>query len=201
MEFISHCIKRNPNKLEGRATAGMLIIFLVLSLLGWIYLTQASHVATTSRRNQDLEAEKARLHQENMELMVEITEYEAVSRLAGRAQELGFVAVAPDKADFVALSLPDPGASQGVQDIVAQARSPEQQIGRAASGPDSTRTGVRWDQPPDSGPPDSGPPWATSSPNLQRGCVRADRGPRHSEQHPGQIRVCSCPCQQARLWH
>ena len=77
MEFISrdgiaHCIKRNPNRLEGRATAGMLIIFLVLSLLGWIYLTQASHVATTSRRNQDLEAEKALLRQENMELMVEM---------------------------------------------------------------------------------------------------------------------------------
>ena len=103
MEFISHCIKRNPNKLEGRATAGMLIIFLVLSLLGWIYLTQASHVATTSRRNQELEAEKARLHQENMELMVEIAAYESVSRLAGRAQELGFVAIAPDDADFMAV--------------------------------------------------------------------------------------------------
>jgi hypothetical protein len=106
MEFISHCIKRNPNKLEGRATAGMLIIFLVLSLLGWIYLTQASHVATTSRRNQELEAEKVRLHQENMELMVEIATYESISRLAPRAQELGFVAIAPDSAEFVAVSAP-----------------------------------------------------------------------------------------------
>lgn len=128
MEFISHCIKRNPNKLEGRATAGMLIIFLVLSLLGWIYLTQASHVATTSRRNQDLEAEKALLHQENMELMVEIATYESVSRLAGRAQELGFVAVAPDDAEFMAVAAPAPerlarsGASGGFVQVSAPER-------------------------------------------------------------------------------
>jgi cell division protein FtsL len=110
MEFISHCIKRNPYKLEGRATAGMLIIFLILSLLGWIYLTQASHVATTSRRNQELETEKARLQQENMELMVEIATYESVSRLAARAEELGFVAVTPDNADYMALVAPAPSA-------------------------------------------------------------------------------------------
>jgi hypothetical protein len=115
MEFISHCIKRNPNKLEGRATAGMLIIFLVLSLLGWIYLTQASHVATTSRRNQELEAEKVRLQQENMELMVAIAEYESVSRLAARAHELGYVAVTPKDADFLAVAAPAPSLSLGEQ--------------------------------------------------------------------------------------
>jgi cell division protein FtsL len=144
MEFISHCIKRNPNKLEGRATAGMLIIFLVLSLLGWIYLTQASHVATTSRRNQDLEAERARLHQENLELMVEIAEYESVSRLAARAQELGFVAVGPDKADFVAVSLPAPGAPQGTEDITAWTRVPGGQPGVSGVGSTQVRSaGVR----------------------------------------------------------
>ena len=140
MEFISHCIKRNPNKLEGRATAGMLIIFLVLSLLGWIYLTQASHVATTSRRNQDLEAEKARLHQDNMELMVEITEYESVSHLAARAQELGFVTLTPDEADFMAVALPDSGALQGIQGTTAQARTLDRQSGPVASGTTSTGT-------------------------------------------------------------
>lgn len=138
MEFISHCIKRNPNKLEGRATAGMLIIFLVLSLLGWIYLTQASHVATTSRRNQELEAEKTRLHQENMELMVEIAAYESVGRLAARAQELGFVAVAPGKADFVAISAPAPVVTQDIYDNTAQARASDRRPSRNASGPDAT---------------------------------------------------------------
>jgi hypothetical protein len=118
----------------------MLIIFLILSLLGWIYLTQASHVATTSRRNQELEAEKARLQQENMELMVEIAAYESVSRLAARAEELGFVAVTPDSVDFMAVVSPALGADerasapsavanagrpQGLQGAVAQVRSSE----------------------------------------------------------------------------
>jgi hypothetical protein len=104
MDFISHCIKRNPSKLEGRATAGMLIILVVLSLLGWVYLTQASYVETTGRRIQELEAEKARLEQENLGLMADIAEFEAVHRLAARAAELGFTASALDETQFLAVA-------------------------------------------------------------------------------------------------
>ena len=86
MELISHCIKKDPNKLEGRATFGMLIMLVILSLLGWIYLTQASHVATTSRRIEELQLDKARLEQQNLELAVQIADLESVSRLATRAQ-------------------------------------------------------------------------------------------------------------------
>jgi hypothetical protein len=107
MELISHCIKRDPNKLEGRATLGMLIMLVVLSLLGWIYLTQASHVATTSRRIEELQADKVRLEQQNLELMVEIAELESIGRLVVRAQELGFTMVALDDADFVVAAVPD----------------------------------------------------------------------------------------------
>jgi hypothetical protein len=107
MEFISHGIKRDPNKLEGRATFGMLIMLVVLSLLGWIYLTQASHVATTSRRIEELQTDKARLEQQNLELMVEIATLESVGRLATRARELGFSAVALDDTDFVLAAVPN----------------------------------------------------------------------------------------------
>jgi hypothetical protein len=104
MEFISHCVKRDPGKLQGQATIGMLIILAVLSLLGWIYLTQASYVATTSRQIQELESEKARLQQENLELMAEIAGLESVGQLSIRASKLGFVSVTPDDADFVAVA-------------------------------------------------------------------------------------------------
>lgn len=106
MELISHCIKKDPNKLEGRATLGMLIMLVVLSLLGWIYLTQASHVATTSRRIEELQIDKARLEQQNLDLTVQIADLESVSLLAVRARELGFVAVALDDADFVVAAMP-----------------------------------------------------------------------------------------------
>jgi cell division protein FtsL len=108
MDLISHCIKRNQRVLEGRATAGMLIILVVLSLLGWIYLTQASHVATTSRRVQELEDQKNKLHEENLRLMSEIASLESVSRLDERARELGFVDANLEDADFLLVQeLPD----------------------------------------------------------------------------------------------
>lgn len=107
MELISHGIKRDPNKLEGRATLGMLIMLVVLSLLGWIYLTQASQVATTSRRIEELQIDKARLEQQNLELSVEIASLESVGRLAARARELGFVALALEDADYVVAAMPE----------------------------------------------------------------------------------------------
>ncbi len=101
MDLISHCIKRNQRVFEGRAAAGIVIILLAFSLLGWLYLTQASYVATASRRVQDLEQKKAQLQRENIELMAEIAELESASHLAARAKQLGFVKVAPEDSDFV----------------------------------------------------------------------------------------------------
>ena len=126
MELISHGIKKNPNKLEGRATFGMLIMLVVLSLLGWIYLTQASHVATTGRRIEELQLDKARLEQQNLELMVEIAALESVSRLAERAVELGFTTLALDDAEFLVAAVPDEPAAPverpaGGQGVVADA--------------------------------------------------------------------------------
>ena len=104
MDTISHCTKNNPWKLQGRSAVGVLLILVALSLLGWIYLTQASHVATTSRRVQKLEREKARLQQENLDLMAHVAEFESVSRLAARAEELGFVMASTQDAEFLVIS-------------------------------------------------------------------------------------------------
>ena len=101
MEFFSHCIKRNEKGLQGRATAGMLIILVALSLLGWIYLSQASHVTTTGRKVRALEDREEELHKQNLELMAEIAELESVSRLAARAEELGFVQAPLEDASFL----------------------------------------------------------------------------------------------------
>ena len=104
MDFISHCIKRSRWKLEGRATIGLVIILIAFSLLGWIYLTQASYVAMTSRQVQELEAEKIRLQQENLELITDIARLEAVTALDARARELGFVPLVVEDADFLAIA-------------------------------------------------------------------------------------------------
>jgi cell division protein FtsB len=103
MDTISHCTRNHRWKLQGRSALGVLLILTALSLLGWVYLTQASYVATTSRRVDKLEKEKARLEQENLQLMGQIAELESVGRLAARARELGFVLTAVNDAEFVAM--------------------------------------------------------------------------------------------------
>jgi hypothetical protein len=110
MELTSHCVKPGRWKLRGRSALGILLLMLAVSLLGWVYLTQASHVATTSVRVQELEAEMTRVEQENWQLMAEIAELESVSRLAARAQELGFVMAAADESEFLAMSAQAPAA-------------------------------------------------------------------------------------------
>ena len=103
MDAISHCTKNSRWKLQGRSALGVLLILLALSLLGWVYLTQASYVASTSRRVRELESEKAHIQEENLQLMAEIADLESVSRLAGRAEEIGFVLTAVGDAEFMAM--------------------------------------------------------------------------------------------------
>lgn len=106
MNFISHCIKEKRQQFGDRAMLGVLSILVAFSLLGWVYLTQASFVAVTSRRVQELEAEKKRLQEQNLELMVEIAGLESVTRLSRRAQELGFVSASLDETEFLAVAEP-----------------------------------------------------------------------------------------------
>jgi len=114
MEMISHCTKTSIRKLRARSALGVVLILGTLSLLGWVYLTQASYVATTSCRLRDLEKQKERIEQENWQLMVEIAGLESVSRLASRAQELGFVMAFSDETEFLAVA----------DALPAQARAP-----------------------------------------------------------------------------
>jgi cell division protein FtsB len=96
-------MKIGVRKLRARSALGVALILGTVSLLGWVYLTQASYVATTSRRLQELEDQKERIEQENWQLMVEIAELESVTRLASRAQELGFVMAYSDETEFLAV--------------------------------------------------------------------------------------------------
>jgi cell division protein FtsB len=113
MDNLSHCTKNSRWKLQGRSATSVLIILVALSLLGWVYLTQASYVATTSRRVQKLEAEKARIEQENLQLMAEIAALESVSRLAVRAKELGFVLPSVADAEYLAIIDVPTGSARG----------------------------------------------------------------------------------------
>ncbi len=107
MESTSHCVKdKTKHRLGDRAMVGVLCILAAFALLGWIYLSQASDVAMTSRRVQDLEEQKSQLQEQNLELMVQIARYESVARLAERAESLGFARLPLDGVEFLAVVEP-----------------------------------------------------------------------------------------------
>jgi hypothetical protein len=107
MDLLSHCIKEKQKQFGSRAMIGILCILTVFGLLGWVYLSQASYVTMTSRHVQELEAEKMRLQEQNLQLMAEIARQESVARLADRAQGLGFVKVPIDNAEFLVIAEPE----------------------------------------------------------------------------------------------
>lgn len=79
--------------LEPRTTARLLLILALLGLIGWLYVTQASQMATLSHQIGELEEKKAALQRENAQLTLEITRLQDLSRLRARALELGFVPI------------------------------------------------------------------------------------------------------------
>lgn len=76
-----------------RGTPGLLLAILAMSLVGWMYLSQASEGAETARRSRELRQQKEELQRQNDQLTYEIASLASVDRLAQRARELGYVDV------------------------------------------------------------------------------------------------------------
>ena len=77
-------------RLERKAALGMLLVLVTTSLVGWLYLTQASSLTTISFQIEQLREELATLNQQNAQLELEIAGWEALPRIEQRARELGF---------------------------------------------------------------------------------------------------------------
>jgi len=77
-------------RLERKAALGILLVLITFSLIGWLYLTQASSLTTTSFQIEQLRAELAVLKQQNAQLELEIAEWQDLPRIEQRARGLGF---------------------------------------------------------------------------------------------------------------
>ena len=77
-------------ELKTKTVAFLVILFLLASLIGWFYLTQASEATTTALRLERLALERERLRRENAELRYQMAELENLSRLREGAQILSF---------------------------------------------------------------------------------------------------------------
>ncbi len=95
-------IEKSIGGLNARTAIGSLLILILVSMLGWLYLTQASQVTTTGYRIYELEMERTRLQRENAKLMLEIAELERLEDVKARARQLGFVS--PEQVKYLVVA-------------------------------------------------------------------------------------------------
>lgn len=76
-----------------RGALGLLGGILVVALVGWVYLSQASAMAETERHIEELRQQKEELQRQNDQLAYEIAKLASVNRLEKRARELGYVPI------------------------------------------------------------------------------------------------------------
>ena len=73
-------VNRLPWRLDSKAAVGFLLILATFSLVGWLYLTQASAVTATRYRIDRLRLELDQLENQNAALALEIAQLENISR-------------------------------------------------------------------------------------------------------------------------
>lgn len=89
---------------EAQVAMGWFMVLGLAALLGTIYLSQASRIATTGRRMQELQAHLDDLKRQNAELERDIAGAQALDRLRAGAERLGFEAADPDDLEYIVVS-------------------------------------------------------------------------------------------------
>lgn len=98
-------LKRLNALTEAQAALGWGVILVLAALLGTIYVSQASRIASVGRRVQILQNELIELKRQNNDLERDIAAAQALDRLQAEAIRLGFVEA--DPADIEYIIVPD----------------------------------------------------------------------------------------------
>jgi len=98
---IIRAFRQAPWRTQTQAVALWSVALLVIAVLGGIYLAVASRAGTAGRDVQDLEWRKAELTRSNDELRATLAQLHSVTRLADRARDLGFQAVAVEQVEYL----------------------------------------------------------------------------------------------------
>lgn len=94
-------VKQAPWRSQTQAVAILSITLLTAAVVGGFYLAVSARAATAGRDLQALEAQKAELTQNNDELRAQLAQLRSVTRLAARAQELGFQPATGDQLEYL----------------------------------------------------------------------------------------------------
>ena len=83
-------IKRLPWSFDKKAAVGLLLILVTFSLVGWLYLGQASVITSSTLKTDRLRQEIDLLNRQNSELALQIAQLESIIRIENKAKALGF---------------------------------------------------------------------------------------------------------------
>ncbi len=107
---------------DGKRTAWLIAGFLLLSLVGWLYLLQASAVTSASLDVSTLRQQITDLSRQNDVLRARIAEAEAMDRIQKRAAELQLAPTAPANIEYLVVpNLPPITEESTVPSVVAPA--------------------------------------------------------------------------------
>jgi len=112
---IGHSIVRMSLDLRPWLYAGVLVCLVVS--LGFVYLTQAGHVARQIEEMEGLELKLQRMKHQNSALLLEIAGSEQMGRIKQQARQLGFAE--PEDVEYVVVQLDE--AAPQPQDRTARA--------------------------------------------------------------------------------
>jgi hypothetical protein len=80
---------QSPWPLDAKTATGLLLCILLFSLVGWLYLTQASQMAATGHHMRQTVQEIERIERENALLGYKVAELETLPRIEARARQIG----------------------------------------------------------------------------------------------------------------
>lgn len=89
--WLEHTLKRSQWQPQREVAALATLGFVILLILGGVYLSQVVNEATTNRRLSDLLDQRDDLERENERLRAEIARFKSVPNLQTRAESIGFV--------------------------------------------------------------------------------------------------------------
>jgi hypothetical protein len=123
--------KQSTWALDARTAAGLLLCILLFSLVGWLYLAQASQMAATGFHMGETVREIEKLERENALLRYKVAELETLPRIEARARQLGLgpmtrmtYLVIPDTLSAPQVAYVDPTMSATIDQAAAAGPGP-----------------------------------------------------------------------------
>lgn len=111
--------KQQPTwSVDSSTATGLLLCVLLLSLGGWLYLTQASQIAAINNQMGQTAKEIEKIERANALLRYQVAQLETISRIEARAKQLG---LGPMYNQTTYLAVPDDPAQLQAAPVVQQA--------------------------------------------------------------------------------